>query len=119
MNTPSGALARIHRAREGGPNHHVSVDAATLRPLSCTRPSGQRGQLCWAVIDLAATDLVPLAYQRWQQACGDMDIRAAAPVIAQTRKRAASARQLQSAAKAAQASPTNRMLAPLDCSPPR
>lgn len=83
-------------SRHDGPDHHIIVDATMLRPLSCTCQAGRHGQLCWAVIDVTATQLAPIARQRWQQACGETDIRAAAAVVTQTRKWATAALELQS-----------------------
>jgi hypothetical protein len=91
----SNALVFVRPSRHDGPDHHITVDAATLRPLSCSCQAGRHGQLCWAVIDVTATELVWRARQRWQAACGETDIRAAAAVLAQTRKWAAAALELQ------------------------
>jgi hypothetical protein len=94
-NQQSNALIFVRPSRHAGPDHRITVDAATLRPLSCTCQAGQHGQLCWAVIDVTATELVWRARQRWQEACGEVDIRAAAAVLAKTRKWAAAALELQ------------------------
>ena len=95
MLSQSNALLLTRPSRHAGPAHHITVDSATLRPLSCTCQAGRHGLLCWAVIDVTATELVPTARQRWQDACGEVDIRAAAVVLTQTRKWAAAARELQ------------------------
>ncbi|HEY1296618.1 MAG TPA: hypothetical protein VGJ60_26365 [Chloroflexota bacterium] len=94
-NQQSNALIFVRPSRHAGPDHRISVDAATLRPLSCTCQAGQHGHLCWAVIDITATELVWRARQRWQEACGEVDIRAAAAVLARARKWAAAALELQ------------------------
>ena len=94
-NQQSTALIFTRPSRHAGPDHHISVDTATLRPLSCSCQAGRHGQLCWAVIDVTATELVWRARQRWQEACGEVDIRAAAAVLTQTRKWAAAGRELQ------------------------
>jgi hypothetical protein len=96
MPSQSNALVFTRPSRHAGPDHHITVDPTTLRPLSCTCQAGRHGLLCWAVIDVTATELVPIAYQHWQQACGETDIRAAAAVVGQTRRWAAAARELQS-----------------------
>ena len=96
MPSQSNALTFTRPSRHAGPDHRITIDAATLRPLSCTCQAGRRGLLCWAVIEVTATELVPLACQRWQQACGETDIRAAAAVVSRTRNWAAAARELQS-----------------------
>jgi hypothetical protein len=95
-NQQSNALVFTRPSRHAGPTHRITVDPTTLRPLSCTCQAGRRGLLCWAVIEITATELVPVACQRWQQACGETDIRAAAAVVGQTRKWAAAACELQS-----------------------
>jgi hypothetical protein len=95
-NHESNALIFVRPSRHAGPDHHITVDSITLRPLSCTCQAGRRGLLCWAVIEVTATELVPVATHRWQQACGETDIRAAAAVVGQTRKWAAATRELQS-----------------------
>jgi hypothetical protein len=91
----SNVLVLTRPSRHAGPDHHITVDGTTLRPLSCTCQAGQHGLLCWAVVDATANELVPIARQRWQQAGGETDIRAAAGVLVQTRKWAAAARELQ------------------------
>jgi hypothetical protein len=96
MHPKSSALVFTRPSRHAGPDHRITVDPATLRPLTCTCQAGRRGLLCWAVIEVTATELVPIALQHWQQACGETDIRAAAAVVGQTRKWAAAARELQS-----------------------
>jgi hypothetical protein len=96
MHSQSNALVFTRPSRHAGPVHRITVDPATLRPLSCTCQAGRRGLLCWAVIEVTATELVPIAVQYWQQACGETDIRAAAAVVSQTRKWATAARELQS-----------------------
>ena len=96
MHSQSNALVFTRPSRHAGPDHRITVDPTTLRPLSCTCQAGQHGHLCWAVIEVTATELVPIATQRWRQGCGETDIRAAAAVVGQTRKWAAAARELQS-----------------------
>jgi hypothetical protein len=96
MPSQSNALVFTRPSRHAGPDHRITVDPTTLRPLSCTCPAGRRGLLCWAVIEITATELVPVACQRWRQACGETDIRTAAAAVGQTRKWAAAARELQS-----------------------
>jgi hypothetical protein len=95
MHSQSNPLVLTRPSRHAGPAHRITVDSATLRPLSCTCQAGRHGLLCWAVIDVTATELVPTARQRWVEACGEVDIRAAAAVLTQTRKWAAAARELQ------------------------
>ena len=95
MHSQSNALAFTRPSRHAGPDHHITVDATTLRPMSCTCQAGRHGRLCWAVIDITATELVPIARQRWQEACGQTEICAAAVVFGRTRKWAAAARELQ------------------------
>jgi hypothetical protein len=95
-NQQSSVLVFTRPSRHAGPDHRITVEPTTLRPLSCTCQAGRRGLLCWAVIDVTATELVPIAYQRWQQACGETDIRTAAAVVGQTRRWAAAARELRS-----------------------
>jgi len=87
-------LALTRQSHHDGPEHIVQVDAATLRPLSCTCLAGQHGRLCWAVIDVTQRDLTGLAKERWQQACGMDEIAEAARVLAQVRRWAAAAREL-------------------------
>jgi hypothetical protein len=95
-NQESNVLVFSRPSRHAGPDHRITVDPTTLRPLGCTCQAGLHGLLCWAVIDVTASELAPLALLRWQQACGETDIRAAAAVVGQTRKWAAAARELQS-----------------------
>ena len=95
-NYESNALVFVRPSRHAGPDHHITIDAATLRPLSCTCQAGRHGRLCWAVIDITATELVPIARQRWQDACGQTENCAAARVFSRTRKWATAARELQS-----------------------
>jgi hypothetical protein len=89
------ALAFTRPSRHNGPEHIVRVDAASLRPFACTCEAGRRGLLCHAVIATTATDLLPIARQRWERACGQDEIEAAAHVLVQVRKWAAAARELQ------------------------
>jgi len=88
-------LAFSYESRHLGPTHVIRVDANTLRPLSCTCEAGRRGRLCWAVIRATADQLEPIADQRWRQALGEVDIRAAAAVVVQVRKWARAARELE------------------------
>ena len=92
-NQQSSVLVFTRPSRHAGPDHYISVDPTTLRPLSCTCQAGRHGLLCWAVIDITASEL---ALQHWREACGETDIRAAASIVGQTRKWAAAARELQS-----------------------
>lgn len=85
-NHESNALVFVRPSRHDGPDHRITVDGTTLRPLSCSCQAGRHSQLCWAVIDVTATELVWRAHQRWQDACGEVDIRAAAAVLSQTHK---------------------------------
>ncbi len=96
--TPSStaSLAFTRPSHSGGLDHVVVVDAVSLRPSSCTCAAGQRQRLCWAVIDVASTELVPLAQQRWAAAKGLDQITDAARLLTQVRRWAATARELQS-----------------------
>jgi hypothetical protein len=85
MHSQSNALT-FTRTCLSDPDHQVTVDAAALRPISCTCEDGRSGWLCWAVIDVAACELVPIAYDRWRRACGEREIRAAARLVARTRQ---------------------------------
>ena len=105
MHSQSNALLFTHPC-DSGPPHDVTVDSTTLRPLSCTCDAGSRGWLCWAVIDIAANELVPIAEHRWRAACGETDIRAAARVLMRTRSWSAAARELQHSAPPGAWSPT-------------
>jgi hypothetical protein len=89
------SLAFVRPSRHAGSDHVVQVDSASLRPLSCTCLAGQHGRLCWAVVDVAARDLQPIAHTRWAAACGYAEIEAAARVLVQVRKWAHAARELQ------------------------
>ena len=80
-NQQFSVLVFTRPSRHAGPEHRITVDPTTLRPLSCTCQAGRQGLLCWAVIDVTASELAPLALLRWQQACGETDIRAAAAVV--------------------------------------
>ena len=88
------SLAFVRPSRHDGVPHQVLVDVATLRPLSCTCLAGAHGRLCWAVVDVAAHDLEPIAHSRWAAACGLDEIASAARVLSQVRKWAAAAREL-------------------------
>jgi len=92
--TSSTSLAFVRPSRHDGAPHQVLVDRATLRPLSCTCLAGIHGRLCWAVIDVAAHDLEPIAHSRWAAACGLDQIEATARVLSQVRKWTAAAREL-------------------------
>jgi hypothetical protein len=92
----SNALVFTRPSRHAGLDHRITVDPTTLRPLSCTCEAGRRGLLCWAVIEIAARDLEPVARQRWAEACGMDEITAAARVLAHVRKWRNAARELQS-----------------------
>jgi len=48
------------------------------------------------VIDVTARELLPIAAQRWQAACGETDIRAAARVLSQVKRWANAAAELAS-----------------------
>jgi hypothetical protein len=90
-------LLRFMRASHSdGDPHQVIVRSFDLRPLSCSCRAGQFGRLCWAVVDVTAVNLLPLARQRWLQACGQTDIRAAARVLSQVRRWANAAAELAS-----------------------
>lgn len=57
-------------SRSGGPDHRVSVNAVSLRPLSCTCPAGQRDIVCWAALEVARDECYAEAARRWQAAKG-------------------------------------------------
>jgi len=66
-------------SRTGGPDHIISVDAADLTPEACSCAAGQRGVVCWAVLDVAASPaLRDLAIARWEAACGVDELTSAA-----------------------------------------
>jgi len=83
-------------SHSGGPGHLIICDPVTLRPLSCTCAAGAHGRLCWAVVDVAATELEPHARAAWVLAAGLDETAAAARTWARVRKWAAAARELQS-----------------------
>lgn len=75
-------LLRFRRASHSdGADHQIIVRSFDLRPLSCSCRAGQYGRLCWAVVDVTRTELLPIARERWQQACGETEIRTAARVL--------------------------------------
>jgi hypothetical protein len=92
--TSATSLAFVRLSRHDGAPHQILVDPATLRPLSCTCLAGVHGRLCWAVVDVAAHDLKPIAHRRWAAACGLDDIESAARAPSQVRRWAAAAREL-------------------------
>jgi len=92
--TSATSLAFVRPSRHDGAPHQVLVDRGTLRPLSCTCLAGTHGRLCWAVVDVAAHDLEPIAHSRWAAACGVDEIASAARVLRQVRRWAAAAREL-------------------------
>jgi hypothetical protein len=90
----AASLAFTRPSRHDSHDHVVRCDPFSLRPLSCTCLAGQHGRLCWAVVDVAAQDLEPIAHSRWAAACGLDEIASAARVLSQVRKWAAAAREL-------------------------
>jgi len=73
----------------------VTVNAATLRPIGCTCAAGQHATVCWAALQVAIDELVPIALARWAQTCGFLELEAAAAVYGQVLpRRAAAARVL-------------------------
>jgi hypothetical protein len=95
-NTEPERLLRFLRAsHHDGDPHQVIVRSFDLRPLSCSCRAGAYGRLCHATISVTAEDLEPIALERWQRACGEVDIRQAATVLSQVRKWARAARELQ------------------------
>jgi hypothetical protein len=88
-------LVFVRKARSGSAPHQVSVDSTTLRPLHCTCPAGQRDIVCWAALQVAVNDLLPIARQRWSRARGMTQLEDAAAIYGQVlRRRAAAARVL-------------------------
>ncbi len=82
-------------SRSGDAPHHVSVDPDSLRPLHCTCRAGQRDIVCWAALQVAVDELLPLARKRWAHAHGRTELEEAAAVYGQVlRRRAAAARVL-------------------------
>jgi hypothetical protein len=82
-------------SRSGDAPHQVSVDAVSLRPFHCTCRAGQRDIVCWAALQDAVDDLLPIARQRWLDARGMAELECAAAVYGQVlRRRAAAARVL-------------------------
>src|SRR2546425_10765635 len=92
--TSAASLAFTRPSRHDGHAHVVRCDPLSLRPLSCTCLAGAHGRLCWAVVDVAAHDLEPIAHSRWAAACGLDEIASAARVLSQVRCWAAAAREL-------------------------
>src|SRR5262245_1860246 len=84
-------LVFTRRSRSGGAPHQVSVDPATLRPLHCTCPAGQRDIVCWAALQVAVNDLLPIARQRWARARGMTELEDAAATYGHVLRRRASA----------------------------
>ena len=82
-------------SRSGDAPHRVSVDPVSLRPIHCTCRAGQRDVVCWAALQVAVEELLPIARQRWAQAHGMTELEEAAAVYGQVlRRRAAAARVL-------------------------
>jgi hypothetical protein len=70
-------------SRSADSPHRISVDAVSLRPLSCTCRAGQRDIVCWAALQVAVDDVLPIARQRWLDARGIADLECAAAVYGQ------------------------------------
>ncbi len=71
MATSTAPLTFSRPSRTGGPDHLITVDPADLTPEACSCAAGQRGIVCWAVLDLAAsTELRDVAIARWEAAHG-------------------------------------------------
>ena len=91
----SEPLVFARKSRTGGVPHQVSVDSSSLRPLHCTCPAGQRDIVCWAALQVAVDDLLPIARHRWAKARGMTELEYAAAIYGQVlRRRAAAARVL-------------------------
>jgi hypothetical protein len=84
----------VRASHSDGDPHQVVVRGFDLRPLSCSCRAGQYGRICHAVLSVVADELEPLAKQRWQEACGETDIREAARVYGQVKRWARAAREL-------------------------
>jgi hypothetical protein len=81
-------------SRTGGHDHRVSVDAATLRPISCTCRAGINGLVCWASLEVAASgELHAIAHERWTAARGVAQLERAATLFAAVARRARKARR--------------------------
>ncbi len=93
LSKSNAQLTFVRPSPHEGVPHQILVDPATLPPLGCTCLAGGHGRLCWAVIDVAAHDLEPIAHSRWA-ACDLDEIASAARVLSQVRKWAAAAREL-------------------------
>lgn len=90
--TTTAPLTFTRPSRTGGPDHQVTVDSETLTPESCTCAAGQRGIVCWAVLDVArGRALVELARARWAQARGLDELTAAAAIVGKTLRHRAKA----------------------------
>lgn len=57
---PGDALIFRRASRSGGPDHQIQIDPVTFRPLGCSCQAGRQDVVCWAALDVAATD----AYDR-------------------------------------------------------
>jgi len=69
LTATTASLPFSRPSRTGGPDHIISVDAAGLTPEACSCAAGQRGVVCWAVLDVAASPaLRDLAIARWEAA---------------------------------------------------
>src|SRR5262245_49228080 len=88
-------LVFVRPSRSGDAAHKVFVDPVSLRPMRCTCLAGRHDIVCWAALQVAADELLPIARQRWAQARGVTDAEHAAAVYAQVvRRRGAAARVL-------------------------
>ena len=82
-------------SRTGDAPHKVFVDRVSLRPVRCTCLAGRREIVCWAALQVALDDLLPIARQYWAEAKGIAEIEQAAAVYGQVlRRRTAAARVL-------------------------
>ena len=88
-------LVFMRPSRSGDAPHQVYVDPVSLRPIRCTCRAGQRDVVCWAALQVAVDELLPIARLRWAQAHGMTELEEAAAVYGQVlRRRAAAARVL-------------------------
>lgn len=78
-------------SRSGRAPHQVLVDGPTLRPISCSCAAGVHDTVCWAALQVAIDELVPIALARWAQACGFLELEQAAAVYGQALRRRAAA----------------------------
>jgi hypothetical protein len=92
---PAPELVFTRPSRSGDAPHQVFVDPVSLRPIRCTCFAGRRDIVCWAALQIAVDDLLPIARQRWLDARGMAELERAAAVYGQVlRRRAAAARVL-------------------------